>query len=130
MPGAVLDAGVALAWLQGFGPQLPVLDRLMTASRKGSLAVAISVVNLAEVLIHSQDMVRNRGIAPVALLKSCRVAIHSPDEAIANRVASLGIPLADAFAAATAMELGARLHTRDRELAARLKGRRISVTLY
>jgi hypothetical protein len=53
-----------------------------------------------------------------------------PDEAIARRVAKLPTPLADGFAAATAQELGARLHTTDAELIRQLRGTRLSVTPY
>lgn len=130
MPSAVLDAGVAIRWFHGDHPTLPPIDRLMRASREGTVEVWISTVNLAEFLIHARDAAKVRGTDPVAFMKGYGVLLHPPDEAIANRVASLDLSLADAFATATAMELGARLHTTDRELAARLKGRRIAVTLY
>ncbi len=49
---------------------------------------------------------------------------------MARRVAKLNTSLAGGFAAATALELGARLHTTDTELRERLRDSRLSVTLY
>jgi predicted nucleic acid-binding protein len=58
------------------------------------------------------------------------VRLHLPDETIAHRVAKLDTSLADGFAAATALELGARLHTTDSELIQQLRGKRIAITHY
>ena len=90
----------------------------------------IFVVNLAEVLLHTADLSRATGVDAVALLRASAVRIHSPDEAIARRVARLRSSLADTFAAATAQELGARLHTTDRELVRQLRGARLAITPY
>jgi predicted nucleic acid-binding protein len=49
---------------------------------------------------------------------------------VARRVARLPASLADGFAAATAQDLGARLHTTDEELWNRLRSFRIPITLY
>ncbi len=88
----------------------------------------ISVVNLAEVLIHTADLSRETGVDVIALLTASRVRTHPPDEAIARRVARLGTSLADGFAAATAQELGARLHTTDAELVRQLRNARPPIT--
>ena len=88
----------------------------------------ISVVNLAEVLIHTADLSRGTGVDVIALLTASRVRIHQPDEAVARRVARLRTSLADGFAAATAQELGARLHTTDAELVRQLRGTRLPIT--
>jgi predicted nucleic acid-binding protein len=90
----------------------------------------MSVVNLAEVLLHTADLQRATGVDPVALLAASHVRIHQPDESVARRVARLRTSLADGFAAATAQELGARLHTTDGELVRQLRGTRLSVTRY
>jgi predicted nucleic acid-binding protein len=88
----------------------------------------ISVVNLAEVLIHTADLSREAGVDVVALLTASRVHLHPQDEAIARRVAKLRTSLADGFAAATAQALGARLHTTDAELVRQLRGTRLPIT--
>jgi len=126
----VIDAGVAIGWMQGRHRAAARLDRLFTSCRDGRVALVISVVNLAEVLLHAADLCRATGVDAVALLRASGVRIHSPDEAVARRVARLRSSLADAFAAATAQELGARLHTTDRELVRQLRGARLALTRY
>jgi predicted nucleic acid-binding protein len=126
----VVDAGVAIGWIQGHHRSFERLDRLFGACRQGRAPLAISIVNLAEVLIHTRDLSRATGVDPVALLKGLGVRVHSPDEGVARRVARLRTSLADGFAVATAQELGARLHTTDRELVRQLAGTRLAVTHY
>ena len=130
MSTGIIDAGIAIGWMQGGYRAAKRLDRLFASCREGQVALVISVVNLAELLLHTVDLSRATGVDPVALLRACGVRIHSPDEAIARRVARLRSSLADAFAAATAQELGARLHTTDRELVRQLRGVRVAVTHY
>jgi predicted nucleic acid-binding protein len=126
----VIDAGIAIGWIQGRQRSLTRLERLFRAGRDGKAALVISVVNLAEVLIHTRDLARATGVDPVALLRASGVRVHQPDEAVARRVARLSMSLADGFAAATAQELGARLHTTDRELVRQVAGARLAVTHY
>ncbi len=130
MARGVLDAGVVLGWIRGQHRSLKRLAALFAASRAGRVKLDISSVNLAEVLIHGRLYERGSGVDLVALLRGHRVEIHAPDEAIARRVAVLRTSLADGFAAATALELGARLHTTDHELARQLGGARLSITVY
>jgi predicted nucleic acid-binding protein len=125
---AVIDAGVAIGWIQGRERSRASLDRLFRACRTGRIELVISVVNLAEVLIHTADLSRETGADPIALLTATRVRLHRPDEAVARRVARLGTSLADGFAAATAQEFGARLHTTDADLVRRLRGTRLPIT--
>jgi len=125
----VLDAGVAIAWLHRQHRSLPRIERLFAACRGGEISLVMSIVNLAEVLTHTAELSRTTGVDPVALMSACGVQFHSPDEAVARRVARLRTSLADGFAAATAQELGARLHTTDRELRRQI-GSRLSVTHY
>jgi predicted nucleic acid-binding protein len=127
---AVIDAGIAIGWIQGRHRSLAKLDRLLRAARSAQTEVVISVVNLAEVLLHTTELTRATGVDAVALLAGSRVRIHQPDEAVARRVAKLPTSLADGFAAATALELGARLHTTDAELVRQLRGTRLSITRY
>ena len=130
MSVGVIDAGIAIAWIRGATRGRRALDRLYTACRGGRASLVISVVNLAEVLVHTEPYAHASGVDPVAFLKASGVRIHAPDEAIARRVAKLKTSLADGFAAATAQELGARLHTTDAELVRQLQGARLAITRY
>jgi predicted nucleic acid-binding protein len=49
---------------------------------------------------------------------------------VARRVAKLRTSLADGFAAATALDLGGRLHTTDRDLVRNLKAVKLAVSCY
>ncbi len=130
MSVAVIDAGIAIGWIQGRHRSGQKLDQLFGACRDGQTDLVISVVNLAEVLLHTADLSRATGVDAIVLLTASRVRIHHPDEAIARRVAKLRASLADGFAAATAQELRARLHTTDAELIRQLRGARLPITHY
>src|SRR5262249_49139629 len=104
MSVAVIDAGIAIGWIQGRHRSLAELKRLLRAGRSGQTELVISVVSLAEVLLHTGELARATGVDPVALLAANRVRVHQPDEGIARRVAKLPTSLADGFAAATAQE--------------------------
>ena len=130
MSVGVIDAGIAIAWIRGALRDRKALDRLYTACRDGSVSLVMSTVNLAEVLIHTAKYARASGVDPVAFLTASGLRIHPPDEAIARRVAKLETSLAAGFAAATAQELGARLHTTDGELVRQLRRVRLAVTYY
>ena len=130
MPAAVLDASVVIAWMRRRDRAQPKLDALFDEGRMGRADLVLSVVNLAEVLRHTADVARDTGVDPVALLKSYGVRLHAPDDAVARRVARLRTSLADGFAAATALELGATLHTTDAELVAQLASTRVRVKRY
>jgi predicted nucleic acid-binding protein len=127
---AVIDAGIAIGWIQGRHRSLTRLDRLLRDGREGRVDLVISVVNLAEVLLHTAELSRTTGVDPVTMLTASRVHVHQPDEAVARRVARRRTSLADGFAAATAQELGGRLHTTDAELVRQLRGTRVPVTHY
>lgn len=130
MLSGVIDAGIVIAWIRGPARIRRALDQLYVACRGGRLALVISTVNLAEVLRHTEPYARASGVDPVTFLKASGVRIHPPDEAIVRRVARLRTSLADGFAAATAQELGARLHTTDQELVRQLRGARLAITHY
>ncbi len=126
----VLDAGVAIGWVLRGHRSLSKLERLFASCRSRKQRLVISVVNLVEVIKHTSEAARAVGHDPLVLLRAQGVEVHLPDEVIARRVAKLATSLADGFAAATAQELGARLHTTDAELVAQLKGTRLSITRY
>ena len=130
MSVGVIDAGVAIAWIRGATRSRQALDRLYTACRNGSVSLVMSTVNLAEVLIHTAKYAHASGVDPVTFLTASGLRIHPPDEAIARRVARLETSLEDGFAAATAQELGARLHTTDGELVRQLRRVRLAITHY
>lgn len=130
MSVGVIDAGIAIAWIRGAARRRKELDRLYSACRDGSISLVMSTVNLAEVLIHTAKYAQVSGVDPVAFLKASGLRIHPPDEAIARRVAKLETSLADGFAAATAQELSARLHTTDGELVRQLRRVRLAITHY
>lgn len=126
----VLDAGVVLGWIRGGHPSARKLESLFGACRKKKSRLVISTVNLAEVLIHTSQWSRSTGGDAVTLLRAFGVEIHSPDEVVARRVAKLPTSLADGFAAATAQELKARLHTTDGALVEQLKSTRLPISHY
>ena len=130
MSVGVIDAGVAIAWIRGTTRSRQALDRLYTACRNGRVSLVMSTVNLADVLIHTAKYARASGVDPVTFLTASGLRIHPPDEAIARRGARLETSLADGFAAATAQELGARLHTTDGELVRQLRRVRLAITHY
>ncbi len=125
---AVIDAGIAIGWLQRRPKSFRKLDALFKACRKRSARIVISVVNLAEVFRHTADWRRETGTDPLAVLRAFGVEVHRPDETVAFRVAQLPTSIADGFAAATALELAARLYTTDAELVEQLRGSRLAVT--
>lgn len=130
MPVGIIDAGVAIGWYQGRQRSLARITRLFDSCRSGQTALFISVVNLAEVLKVTTALARDSGTDPLTMLRAAGVQLHQPDEAVAHRVSKLRCSLADGFAAATAMELGARLHTTDTELVRQLKHVRVQITHY
>jgi len=130
----VLDAGIVLARLDRLHKSHHKAVELFRRSAGGSLSLAISVVNLAEVLQHSRRYIEATGVDPVDLLRGFKVDVHGPDVDIARRVAALttleGASLADRFAAATAEAMSARLYTTDRALGIALRSRQVPVTLW
>ncbi len=129
----VLDAGVVLARLDRRHRSHARIAQLFNQSAVGHRRLCISVVNLAEVLQHAGRYSSETGVDPVAVLRSFKIEIHSPDVEIARRTSALAaLPdasLADRFAAATAQELRARLFTTDTVLSEALVERKFPVTL-
>lgn len=130
MSAGVLDAGVPIGWLLGGHRSSRRLDALFRSGREGKASLTISAVNLAEVFKHMSEYARATGADLLLLLRTCGVKVHAPDEEIARRAAALPLSLADAFAASTAQQLGARLHTTDSEMVRRLRPTRLPITHY
>ncbi len=65
---AVIDAGIAIGWIQGRARSRARVEKLFDACRDGGLRLVISVVNLEEVLIHTRDLARATGLYPIALI--------------------------------------------------------------
>lgn len=132
----VLDAGIVLAMLDDRRPAHPKVRALLGRARQASATLQLSSVNLAEALQHARPITRASGLDLVALLEAYSIAVHRPDAAVARTVADLSrlarASLADRFSAATALVLGARLHTTDRALAEALRGAGLTlpVTVY
>jgi predicted nucleic acid-binding protein len=126
----VLDAGIIIGWLQRRPRSLAKVDALLDSCRARSTRLFLSVVNLAEVLAHMSDWRKATGADPLHVVRAYGVEIHKPDEAVAARVAMLRTSIADGFAAATALELGCRLYTTDRDLQAQLRSARLAVTYW
>src|SRR5688572_30318836 len=89
MSVGVLDAGVVLGWIRGGHRSGGKLESLFGRSRQKKARLVISTVNLAEVLIHTWQWSRSTGGDALTLLRAFGVEIHSPDEAVARRVAKL-----------------------------------------
>src|SRR3989442_15473145 len=51
----VVDAGIVIGWLQRRHRSYRRIETLMSACRRGKLRLAISVVNLAEVFVHTPE---------------------------------------------------------------------------
>ena len=131
MTVGVIDSGVAIGWLLRRPRSLAKLDGLFAAGRKGDVSLLLSVVNLTEVLRHTEDLTRATGADALAVLSASGVQLQRPDESIARRAARLtNLSLADAFATATAQEFHARLHTTDEELIRLVRRTGMSVTKY
>ncbi len=126
----VLDAGVVIGWILHLPRSKARLDALYDSSRAGRVRLVLSVVNLAEAHKHTASSEKEAGTDILALLRAHRVEIHTPTEDTARRVSRLRTSLGDAFAAATALELRARLHTTDEELVKALRGTGLAITRY
>ncbi|MBI3181450.1 MAG: PIN domain-containing protein [Myxococcales bacterium] len=130
MGTGVVDAGVALGWILRRPQSLSAIEALFRSCLAGKLRLVVSAINLAEIYRHTSQFTRATGLDPLVSLRASGVEVHRPDEAVAKRASALRASLADAFAAATALELGARLYTTDSELVRQLRGLDLAVTKY
>jgi uncharacterized protein len=120
MAALVLDAWAVMAWLKGQQPATHYVRKLLHASGARSAKPSMNIVNLGEVFYLS---VKARDVAfGQRVLENLRTRITtiSASEELVMSAASLksrhAISYADAFAAATAILVDARLVTGDPEL--------------
>ena len=130
----VVDAGVVLTRLDRRRRSHAAAVALFAAAAQGRTELHLSIVNLAEALQHSRAYREATGVDVVTVLTGFGVLIAAPDVNIARRVADLSAlgdaSLADRFALATSLALGARLHTTDRVLAGLGRRCRVPTTVY
>jgi predicted nucleic acid-binding protein len=115
----VLDADVLIGALDGSDPHHAKARSLFRAWRRQGAAMAISAINLTEVLIAPSadtDLLR----LARAAIKALEVDVHRPTEAIAVEAARLRgrhpISLPDAYLLATARQTGASAASFDRKV--------------
>ncbi len=114
----LLDAWAALAWLRGEGEAASQIRRLLLSARRGKLQLLMSVTNLGEVyyrIAKVSDKSNARQI--LERFRLAPVVVVPVENQLVFRAASLKarfpISYADSFAAALAIERGARLVTGD-----------------
>lgn len=110
----LLNAWAVLAWLRGEGEAAGQMRRLLLSARRGTLQLIISVVNLGEVyyrIAKVSDESNARRI--LDRFRLTPVVIVPVENQLVFQAASLKarfpISYADAFAAALAIQRGARL---------------------
>jgi len=119
MPGTVLDSFALIAYFRGESAAVPVRDLLEEAVAQDT-PLHMSEVNYAEV---KYTLIRKDGPATwrdsAEALTGLPIEFHPADRLLADRAGDLKsrykISLADAFAAALAVELQADLVTGDPE---------------
>ena len=122
MPGIVLDSFELIAYFEGESAAIPVRDLLEAAATRNT-PLHMTEVNYAEV---RYTLIRKSGLAvwrnSAETLAGLPIEFHPADRLMADAAADLKarykISLADAFAAALAMELRAELVTGDVEFKA------------
>ena len=114
----LLDAWAALAWLRGEGEAAGQMRRLLLSARRGKLQLIMSVINLGEVyyrIVKVSDDSNARQI--LERFRLTPVVVVAVENQLVFQAASLKarfpISYADSFAAALAIERGARLITGD-----------------
>ena len=114
----LLDASAVLAWLRGEGEAAGQVRRLLLSARRGKLQLIMSVLNLGEVYYRiakvsdessARQILERFRLTPVAVLPVENPLVFQA----ASLKARFPISYADSFAAALAIERGARLITGD-----------------
>jgi ribonuclease VapC len=114
----LLDAWAVLAWLRGEGEAAGQVRRLLLSARRGKLQLIMSVLNLGEVYYriakvsdesNARQILERFRLTPVAVLPVENPLVFQA----ASLKARFPISYADSFAAALAIERGARLITGD-----------------
>ena len=114
----LLDAWAALAWLRGEGEAASQMRRLLLSARRGTLQLIMSVINLGEVYYRIAKVSDESNARQVLdRFRLTPVVVVPVENQLVFQAASLKarypISYADAFAAALAIERGARLVTGD-----------------
>ena len=117
----VLDAWAMLALLQGEEPAASRVKHLLEDAERGGAEVSLSIINLGEVYYRIGKVKgESEAIATLAAIRRLAIAIVSATDKMVFSAATLKmhhtISYADAFAVATAEQLGATLVTGDPEL--------------
>lgn len=114
----LLDAWAALAWLRGEGEAASEMRRLLLSARRGRHQLIMSVINLGEVYYriakvsdesNARQILERFRLAPVVVVSVENQLVFQA----ASLKARFPISYADSFAAALAIERGARLITGD-----------------
>ena len=128
----VLDSWAILAWLGGEEPAAGIVQGMLDASERTGRRPAVSVINVGEVLY---SIVRSRGASTATATRDALLEIPMDrvpvDEDLvweaATLKASFPISYADAFCAALAVRLDARVVTGDPEFRALEEARVLKV---
>ena len=114
----LLDAWAALAWLRGEGEAASQMRRLLLSARRGRHQLIMSVINLGEVYYriakvsdesNARQILERFRLTPVVVVPVENQLVFQA----ASLKARFPISYADSFAAALAIERGARLITGD-----------------
>lgn len=109
----VLDAGPVLRYLQGIRPGVEEVKRLLAEARAGRAEVLMADINVAEVGRKIRDALDEQGTDLLLALRNAGVTIRPGSDDVIREAIRADLPLADAYAFATAKVTGARLWTTD-----------------
>lgn len=115
MSGCVLDTDVVIAALDRRDAHHRAAARAVTAMIDGGVALLLSLVNYAEVLVKPADDERTLRAA-VDAIRALQIKLIAPTATIARdaaRCRTLGVSLADGFAMATAQRHDATVASFD-----------------
>ena len=117
----VLDAWAMLALLQGEEPAASRVRQLLEDAERGEAEVSLSIINLGEVYYRiGKAKGESEAISTLASIRRLAIATLSATDKMVLAAATLKmqhtISYADAFALATAEQMGATLVTGDPEL--------------
>ncbi len=109
----VLDAGPMIRHLQDIEPAATKVRQLLADARAGRVDAIMSDVNVAEVGRKTREVLSATGTDLLLALRGAGVTIRPGSDDVIRAVVAADLPLADAFAFATAKVTGARLWTTD-----------------
>jgi ribonuclease VapC len=120
-PQFVFDAWAILALLQGEEPAASRVKHLLESAERGETEIALCIVNLGEVYYRiGKVRGESEAVSTLTSIQRLAISIVSVTDKMVFSAAELkmhhSISYADAFAVATAAQLGATLVTGDPEL--------------